>query len=100
MNATVVGVEWCYGAQRYSCGGDVQMNASKFLLGSFALILASSLASAADMPTRIPVRAPVVAPPPVAAWTGCYIGGNIGGGWAGEKNTDPLAGVPCTIFRD
>jgi outer membrane immunogenic protein len=51
---------------------------------AFAVLAATSAASAADMAPRY-----TKAPPPIAAiaynWTGFYIGVNVGGGWAEDR---------------
>lgn len=50
-----------------------------FLLSVSALALATSLASAADLPARnLPARQ---APLPVFTWTGFYVGAHVGGEW-------------------
>jgi|SRR5437588_8201201 len=53
-----------------------------FSVAVFTVLLAATLANAADMP---------VAYPPVAlwSWTGPYIGIHVGGGFAGSHFSDP-----------
>lgn len=53
----------------------------RLLLSALALsgaVIASSVASAADMPTRYKAPPP---PAPVWSWTGLYIGAHVGSGW-------------------
>ena len=50
---------------------------TKFLLTAIALISATSIASAADLPARTYTKAPVM-PVQVFNWTGFYIGGFVG----------------------
>jgi outer membrane immunogenic protein len=60
----------------------------KLLLGTFtlALLIATSLGQAADLPGGYR-KAPPPAPPPLYNWTGFYLGGNVGYSW-GNSQTD------------
>jgi outer membrane immunogenic protein len=63
--------------------------AAGLLTATIALAFASTVASAADMPTPSPMRAPE---PSVYQWTGCYVGANLGGGASGtnfSSSVDP-----------
>jgi outer membrane immunogenic protein len=69
--------------------GDIEMR-TKFILTALALIGATSIASAADLPARTYTKAPVM-PVQVFNWTGFYIGGFVGGAFD-DRNataTDP-----------
>jgi outer membrane immunogenic protein len=61
----------------------------KAALAAFAIVLATSVAQAADLPRSQPVYAPVSTA--FTHWTGFYLGGNLGGGWA-RTETDFSAG--------
>jgi len=68
------------------------------LAGVAAFALASSSASAADMPVK---AAPVAAPAPVFTWTGCYIGVEGGGAWGrsqhiGAADDAAISGFPIS----
>jgi opacity protein-like surface antigen/outer membrane protease len=55
----------------------------KFSVAVFSLLLGSSLANAADMPSV------VVAPRVLWSWTGLYFGGHVGAGFGTSQVSDP-----------
>jgi outer membrane immunogenic protein len=79
---------------------DEDLDLKQFLLGVSALALATSLASAADLPARnLPVRqAPI---PIFFTWTGFSVGAHVGGTWGKTSVTEtPLCGTPCVSTFD
>ena len=59
----------------------------KMLFSATALIVLSSAAYAADLPSK--KTAPVMAAAPLAfSWTGAYVGGQIGYGWGRDALMD------------
>jgi outer membrane immunogenic protein len=60
-----------------------------------ALVVFSSVASAADLP-RPAYKAPLYSPAPVFSWTGFYGGIHGGYGWSTFTGSDPVAGNSTT----
>ncbi|MBI3436747.1 MAG: porin family protein [Proteobacteria bacterium] len=61
--------------------------------GVLGLIVASGMASAADIPARMPVKAPASVAAPGYNWYGFYIGGHAGYAWADDHTS--LLGSPA-----
>src|SRR3712207_1560618 len=67
------------------------------LAGTAAVALASTVASAADLPFRAAPPAPVIAAVPVFTWAGFYVGVNAGYGWQ-DSNSGSAVFVPPGTF--
>jgi len=70
------------------------MAMAKTVTGVAAILLATGIATAADLPA-LPPTAPFTAPPPFS-FTGFYVGGNLGGAWAHTNTIDTLFGLDFT----
>ncbi len=66
------------------------------LAGTAAIALATTAASAADLPVRAAPPAPFIAAVPVFTWTGFYVGANAGYGW--QNSEDNSIFVPAGTF--
>jgi outer membrane immunogenic protein len=62
---------------------------TKLVLSALALVSATSIASAADLPARTYTKAPPMAVA-VYDWTGFYFGGQIGYDWRRDSNLERL----------
>jgi outer membrane immunogenic protein len=67
------------------------------LAGTAAIALATTAASAADLPLRAAPPAPIIAAVPVFTWTGFYVGVNAGYGWQNNDNNSSIF-VPAGTF--
>ena len=64
---------------------------------AFAVMAATSAASAADLAARPYTKAPVMEP--IYNWTGFYIGGNVGYSWGRSSDTSTLTnGAGVVLF--
>jgi outer membrane immunogenic protein len=65
----------------------------RFVLASFATLIALTAAPAIAADMRMPVKAPPAPIVTVFSWTGCYVGANIGYGRADKDYFDPIEAV-------
>jgi outer membrane immunogenic protein len=57
-----------------------------------AVVSATPIASAADIPTKAPPYAPAYSPVPYFNWSAFYLGANGGGAWGTSRHSDTLLG--------